>query len=207
MNDYFAQKNKPKTTQVIDEILALAKELGTPIIQEDAIHFMIQLIKIAKAKRVLEIGTAIGYSAIMIASFTPATVLTLERDSQSVALAKEHIKKANLDSRIQVIETDANEYTPTEEEPFDLLFIDAAKASYERFFERFSPFVKPGGIIVADNLLFHGLVEHPEDAHTKGTKSLVRKIDDFNDYLTSKDGFDTYLYAIGDGLSISIKKE
>ncbi|MBN2541036.1 MAG: O-methyltransferase [Bacilli bacterium] len=207
MNDYLNRINPSLKTPVIEDLLVQAEKLNTPIIREDAIRLILQLIQLSKTKKILEIGTAIGYSAIMMATYSDCHVTTIERDEESFKIAKKNIAKANLTSQIDVIHMDANLYTPHEEEMFDLLFIDAAKANYERFFERFEAHVKPGGLIICDNLLFHGLVEHPEETHSKNTKSLVKKIDNFNRFLTSKEGYETTLYEIGDGLSISIKKE
>ena len=204
MNDYLTELNKKFTEPIIEEILIQAKENKTPIVTDEAINMIIQTIIISRAKRVLEIGSAIGYSAILMALKTHADIVSIEKDVSSYNLAKENIKKASLDKRIKLILGDALEVELNDE--FDLIFIDAAKAQYLKFLERFKTNLKTGGIIICDNLLFHGLVENPSEVEQKRLKSLVKKIDSFNRSLIEHKEFDTYIYELGDGLSISIKK-
>jgi len=206
MNDYLDSINPIKSNEVIDVILKQAKELKTPIIQTDALNLMIQLIKMNNINNVLEIGSAIGYSAIMMATFTECNVFTIERNLYSYNHAVENIKQAKLEDKITIIYADALEYEISEDYQFDLLFIDAAKAQYIKFFEKYEKFLKPKGIVICDNLLFHGLVEHKELIESRNMKQLVRKINKFNDYLINNKQYDTYIYKIGDGISISIKK-
>jgi len=206
MSDYVTNVNKVTLTPALQEILLDAKELKIPIISDDAIHFIIQLIQISKTKQILEIGSAIGYSAIMMATYTDAFVTTIERDEDSYNRAIENVKKAGLESRIAVILSDALEYEPQEDYQCDLLFIDAAKAAYITFFERFSPYVREGGMIVTDNVLFHGLVEQPQTIQSKRIKQLVKKISAYNTFIKELDDYGSYLYKIGDGLTLSIKQ-
>lgn len=204
MNNYLASINKVSHNQCIEDVLLQAKDLSVPIISDEGINMLIQLIKIGGVKRVLEIGTAIGYSAIMMALNTDCKVLSIEKNSDSFLIAKENIKKCGLDDRIQILNQDA--LLAEIEGEFDLLFIDAAKAQYLNFLNRFKNNVRKSGIVVCDNLLFHGMVENEEIVSSKKTKSLVSKLRGFNSQLVDHPEFDTYIYAIGDGLSISIKK-
>ncbi|HOO44404.1 MAG TPA: O-methyltransferase [Bacillota bacterium] len=206
MSDYLENLNSELTHPIIEKLLAQAEMLHTPIVQKDAIRLIIQMIKASDAKHVLEIGSAIGYSAIMMAMFTDAHVTTIERDHDSYERAKKNISDASLDSRITLIESDALLYNMAEDYRCDLLFIDAAKGSYEKFFSKYTPFLKSKGIVICDNLLFHGLVENEDLIQTKNQAKLVDKIRRFNQFLVNQDGFDTHVYDIGDGLSISIKK-
>ncbi len=206
MSDYLKQINPKRTNPVIEEILQEATLLKTPIIRFDAINLIIQMINSSHAKQVLEIGSAIGYSAIMIATFTKASVVTIERDEDSYKRAIKNVKKANLESKITVILSDALNYQIKEDFQCDLLFIDASKSSYIKFFEKYEKYVCSSGMIVSDNLLFHGLVEEPELIETKNRRQLVKKIRNFNEYIMDQPNYDSYIYDIGDGLSISIKK-
>lgn len=206
MNEFLETINPQKTNDCIKKILEVAKELNTPIIQNDAINLMIQFIKSSGVKHILEIGSAIGYSAIMMATFTEASVLTIERDTTSYDLAVKHIKQANLQDRIQIVNDDALTYHISEDYQCDLLFIDAAKAQYIKFFEKYEKHLNPKGIVICDNLLFHGFVEHPEQIESRNKRQLVKKIKKFIDYLNNKHDYDTQIYQIGDGISISIKK-
>ncbi|MCK4551741.1 MAG: O-methyltransferase [Tenericutes bacterium] len=207
MSDYLQKINPTRSTPEIEEILEEAKLLNTPIIRIDAINFLIQLIKMSNVKSVLEIGAAIGYSSIMIANFTNAKILTIERNELNYKRASKNICKAKLESRIDLILADANEYELPEDYRCDLLFIDASKSSYIRFFKKYEKYLNPKGIIVSDNLLFHGFVENPETIESRNRKQLVRKINTFNEYLINNPKYDSYIYGIGDGLSISIRKE
>lgn len=204
MNKYLASINKKTQPAIIKKILLQAKELDTPIISDEGINLLIQLIKIGKVKKVLEIGSAIGYSAIMMALNGFVEVTTIEKDESAFIKAMENISEAKLDKKIKIIHGDALKVNV--EGFYDLLFIDAAKAQYLKFLEKFKDNLNSGAIVVCDNLLFHGLVETPNVASGKRVKSLVMKIAKFNEKLISHPDFDTYIYEIGDGMSISIKK-
>lgn len=204
MNKYLSSINKADQPAIIAKILLQAKEFDTPIISDEGINLLIQLIKIGKVKKVLEIGSAIGYSAIMMALHAFAEVTTIEKDDFAFLKAKENIAEAKLENKIQIIHGDALEINV--EGMYDLLFIDAAKSQYYKFLEKFKANLSSGAIVVCDNLLFHGLVENPDEALGKRTKSLVMKIAKFNNELINHPEFSTYIYEIGDGMSISIKK-
>lgn len=206
MNEYLASLNKKKTNEVIEGILKQAKELYTPIMQEDGINFLIQLINIKGVKNVLEIGSAIGYSSIMMATFTNCFVFTIEKKTDTFNLAKENISKAKLEDKITIVNADALEYELAEDYRCDLLFIDAAKAQYTKFLEKYEKHLNPKGIIITDNVLYHGCLENHDLIQSKNKRQLVRKINNFNEYLVENKNYDTYIYEIGDGLSISIKK-
>lgn len=205
MNKYLDELNFFEYPEIIEDVLDQAKTLKTPIISREGLSLIIQIIKISQARKVLEIGSAIGYSAMMIALNTNASVLTIERNSDSYQLAKENISKAKLTEKVNLVLGDALEYDLSETD-FDLIFIDAAKAQYKKFLEKYQTNLKTGGIIICDNLLFHGLVENKNEIESKRILQLVKKIDDFNSYLINNRDFDTYIYEIGDGMSISIKK-
>ena len=204
MNKYLSSINKINDLPIVQEILKQAETYKTPIITEEGINFLIQLIKISKTKKVLEIGSAIGYSAIMMALNTCCEITTIEKNEECYLLAKSNIKNAGLEDRVTLIHNDALEVDL--DAGFDLLFIDAAKAQYLKFLEKFKVNLNKGGIVVCDNLLFHGLVENLDSVESRRIKSLVKKINNFNHDLLSHPEFDTYIYEIGDGMSISIKK-
>ncbi len=206
MLDYLKTLNPQKSNQILEEILSEAKELKTPIVTDEAINFIIQIITVSKIKKVMEIGSAIGYSAIMMATFTNAEITTIEKDLDSYNRAIANIKKANLENRINVIHADAVEYNLEEDSYFDMIFIDAAKSAYIKYFQKYTKYLNEGGIVIADNLLFHGLVSDPELIKTKNQKQIAKKIDAFNNFLIQNKDFDSYIYSIGDGLSVSIKK-
>ena len=204
MNKYLNSLNKLPNSDLVKDVLLEAKELKTPIISDEGLSFLIQVIRIAKAKKVLEIGSAIGYSAIMMALNTDSIITTIERDEISYQRAFNNVKKAGLDGRINLIKGDALEVELND--MFDLIFIDAAKGQYLKFLDRFKNNLISGGVVICDNLLFHGMIENQDEIDSKRLKNLVKKIDDFNHKLIEHDDFESYIYEIGDGLSISIKK-
>lgn len=178
---------------------------NVPIMQKDGIEFLLDYIKNNNIKDILEIGSAIGYSSIKMALLDPKiSITTLEKDSKMYSIAHENIDKFNLNNQIEIVNVDALLYET--DKKFDLIFIDAAKSQYIKFFELYEKNLKQGGAIVTDNLLFHGLVMNEEKIKNRNTKQLVRKIKKYVEYLKSRDDFDTKFYEIGDGISISIKK-
>lgn len=202
--EYLKALNKEFNHPIIELLKEQATQYHVPIITDEGIHFIVQLLNIHQSKKVLEVGTAIGYSSILMALFSRADITTIERNHAWLNMARANIKKADLSHRIKIIEDDAKNVDLNED--FDLIFIDAAKSSYIDFFNKFSKNLKKGGLIITDNLLFRGQVAHPEQIDSKNRRQLVKKINRYNEFLVSQENFDTYIYAIGDGISLSIKK-
>ncbi len=190
------------------EMEEFAEQNGVPIMEPAGIETMLQLLRIQQPEAILEVGTAIGYSALRMAFALPQTkVVTLERDEERFKLAVDYIKRADRQQQIIQISGDALEL---EEEvaghaPFDAIFIDAAKGQYKRFFEMYSRYLKPGGMIITDNVLFKGLV-YNQEADSRRLRSLVKKIDEFNRWLAANQEYDTVILPIGDGIAISKKR-
>ena len=190
----------------IEKIKEYANEYNVPIMMEDGIEFLTNYIKEKNIKNILEIGTAIGYSAIMMASINKdIKVTTIERDETRYQEAIKNIKNFNLEDRINVIFSDAFEVELTEE--FDLIFIDAAKAQSIKFFEKFELNLKQNGSIITDNLNFHGMVQKDEkEIASRNVRGIVRKTKAYIEFLKENKDYETTFYDIGDGISISIKK-
>ncbi|RSD24111.1 O-methyltransferase [Mesobacillus subterraneus] len=193
---------------LLGEMEEYAQQNGVPIMEPAGIETMLQLLRIQQPEMILEVGTAIGYSALRMAFALPeAKVVTLERDEDRFMLAVEYIRRAAKQDQIIQIKGDALklEQEVSRYAPFDTIFIDAAKGQYKRFFEMYSSYLKPGGMIVTDNVLFKGLVYHQE-AESKRVRSLVKKIDEFNRWLSSNPEYDTIILPIGDGVAVSKKR-
>ena len=179
-----------------------AKENNVPIIQKDGLNFLIEYIKQKNVKTILEIGTAIGYSSINMALVSDdIQITTIERNEKMYKQAIENIKDFNLENRINVIYGDALDTVV--QGKYDLIFIDAAKAQYIKFFEKYKQNLQMSGTIITDNLNFHGLALHPEEIHSKNLKALVRKINNYKDFLINNKEFQTVFYEIGDGIAVS----
>ena len=201
---YLQNINKKETNPVLVSLRSYATEFNVPIITEEGIKFINQVIKLKNIKNVLEIGTAIGYSAINMALNNDVDITTIERDDNMFALAKKNILDHNLQNRITQIHKDALEVDEDELGMFDLVFIDAAKAQSIKFFEKYKKNLTKNGVIITDNLLFHELVV--AEIRDRNLKQLVSKIDRFNKFVVEQEDFDTYIYHLGDGMSLSIKK-
>ena len=159
----------------LEEMEKYAKEQNVPIMEKEGIEFLTKYIKDNNIKSILEIGAAIGYSAIKMASISDdIKVTTIERDSFRYNEAVKNIEYNNLNDRINIILGDALEVNI--EGSYDLIFIDAAKAQSIKFFEKYSPLLKDNGTIITDNINFHGLTFSDNPAPTRNLRQLTRKI-------------------------------
>ena len=193
--------------QKILEMEDYAQEKNVPIIEKKSIAFIMKYIKDHNIKNVLEIGSAIGYSAILMASSSiDVFVTTIERDEERYMECLKNVKSVGLDKRINVVFQDALDVNLSEDLKYDLIFIDAAKGQYVRFFEKYKYFLNENGAIITDNLKFHGYVGKSDKIESKNLKSLVEKIENYIDFLKTNEEFDTTFYDIGDGLSVSTWK-
>lgn len=187
------------------ELEEYAKINNIPIMQKDGILYLINYIKENNIKNILEIGSAIGYSSIMMASInSDIRITTIERDKDRYDLAVSNIKKYNLDNQINIIYGDAVDTDITG--MYDLIFIDAAKGKNIFFFEKYKNNLVKRGTIITDNLSFHGLVEDNSLIKTKNQKGIVNKIKDFISFLDNNDEFDTEYIPVGDKIAISKRR-
>lgn len=186
---------------LLEEIEFFAKNNNVPIMQKDGIEFLTNYIKEHQVKRILEIGSAIGYSAIKMALVSDDIYIkTIERDYERYNLAIENIKKFNLENRIEIINSDAFDIEVTEQ--YDLIFIDAAKSQSIKFFEKFKSNLKKDGTIITDNINFHGLTQAKE-IKNRNTRQLVGKIRAYIKFLKENEEFTTIFIDDGDGIAIS----
>ena len=189
------------------EMEKYAAEHNVPIIEKDSIVYIMKYIKANNIKNILEIGSAIGYSSILMAGDSnDIKVTTIERDETRYMECLKNIKKCDMDKRINVVFQDALEVNLSGVS-YDLIFIDAAKGQNINFFEKYKYFLAKNGAIITDNLKFHGYVGHSEEIESKNLKSLVSKIEDYITFLKNNDEFTTEFVNVGDGLGISIRKD
>ena len=203
---YLEILNQKPEHPVLEEIRSLASALKIPIIQKDGLQLIRQFLLASGARKVLELGSAIGYFAIFTALYANVDVTSVEVDPQLLAAAAKFAKKAGVGNKIDFMNADALSLDAGIFRDYDLLFIDAAKSQYQKYFTMYSGSVRTGGIIVSDNLLFRGHVEHPETIISRNRRQLVNKIRQYNTWLKEQPGFLTYFYEIGDGIAISIKE-
>ena len=194
-----------KFNDYVEGMRKYAKENSVPIIQDEGLAFLKAIVKLYKPKKILEVGCAIGYSASMMCLYSNAEIYTIERDPLMYEEACKNIKALGLEDKIHIIFKDAlnieNELDGLE---FDMIFIDAAKGQYTKFFEKFSPLLKDKGIIVTDNMLFHGLLD--QEIQNRNLRQLVNKLKKYHTFLLENEEYDTSIYDLGDGMALSIKK-
>ena len=186
----------------LNKLKDYATENSVPIMFDEGIEFIVNYIKENDVSFILEIGTAIGYSAIKFAQIHPEIrIFTIEYDIERYQKAVENITKLNLDDQITVFLGDALKFNFTEK--FDLIFIDGAKSQYINFFEKYKNNLSENGVFISDNLFFHGMVENPELTQNYSTIKLIRKLKRYIDFLKANTEFETTFYQIGDGVAVS----
>lgn len=190
----------------LKEIEEYAEINNIPIMDKKGINFLCKFIETNEIKTILEIGTAIGYSAIKMALTNKNVhVVSIERDQERYIEAVKNIKKFKLDKRITLVLGDALDLNVDFQEKFDMIFIDAAKSQYIKFFNKFEKNLEDDGVIVSDNMNFHGLVDESE-IKSKNLRQLVTKLKKYITFLEENKKYDTKFYKVGDGVAITAKK-
>ena len=195
--------------EYLREMKQYAIENHVPILQDVSLDLILLVLKLKKPNSILEVGTAIGYSAINFSKYLDGEnshILTVEKSEDMYKEAIKNIKNVGLEEKITVINADATEYLPTldENDKYDVVFIDAAKGQYLVFLENALRVIKKGGIIIADNVYFKGRVlsGYNEHRHRTATNRLRKYLE----LVTEDETLDTTVFNIGDGVAISIKK-
>ena len=187
----------------INIIKQKALEDKVPIIMDDTLEVIAKILRELKPNKILEIGTAVGYSAICFSEYLQENgrIDTIERDSERVKEARENIKKAEVADKINIYEGDAVEILPTLNDEYDVVFIDAAKGKYPFFLNQALRMIKPGGVIFADNILYKGYVMSDYNKHKQRTA--VRNLREYIAEITNNENLETEILEVGDGLAIS----
>ena len=190
----------------IDFIKQKALEEHIPIIMDDTLEVVGKILEEKKPRAILEIGTAVGYSAIQFSKYLQddGFIDTIERDEDRVKEARENIKDLQLENKVHIFEGDALEILPTLTGPYDVAFIDAAKGKYPIFLEHTLRMLANNGIIIADNVLYKGYVMSDYNKHKQRTA--VRGLREFLKNLQENENLNTEILEVGDGLAISRRK-
>ena len=192
---------------MIDEIKKKALKEDVPIIKDGGLIFLLDLIKQKKFKNILELGTAVGYSAINMAKLDKDIHIdTIEKNEDMYNQAIINIKNEGLDNQITVHFCPIEEYQT--DKKYDFIFVDAAKAQYGKYLEMFIDNLKEDGYVLFDNMVFHNMIYHIEDIKNKNTRSLVKKIVKFRENMSNDSRFDIMFYDdIGDGLLLLTRRK
>ena len=191
----------------LEKIKQKALEDHIPIIMDDTLDVIGKYLEKEKPKRILEIGTAVGYSAICFSKFLDkdGVIDTIERDVERIKEAKINIKNMNLEKVINIYEGDAIEILPTLDEKYDVVFIDAAKGKYPFFLKEALRMINKNGIIFADNILYKGYVMSDYNKHKQRTA--VRNLREYIKEISENPNLETEILEVGDGLAISKLKK
>ena len=185
-----------KFNDLISDMERFAKKENVPIMQKESLDYLISFIKQHDIKSVLEVGTAIGYSTILIKEVVN-NITSIERDEERYNIAVKNVELSNLNN-ITLIKADALDITITDK--FDLIFIDAAKGKNKEFLDKFKSNLNENGYIVIDNMDFHGLVGKSMTIEKRRLRSLVKKIENFIKYMEEQTEFKVTKIDKGDGL-------
>ncbi len=187
----------------LEKIKKKALEDKVPIIMYDTLEVVAKILTEIKPNKILEIGTAVGYSAICFSEYLQENgkIDTIERDTERVKEARENIKKAEVEDKINIYEGDAVEILPTLNDEYDVVFIDAAKGKYPFFLNQALRMIRQGGVIIADNVLYKGYVMSDYNKHKQRTA--VRNLREYIAEITNNDKLETKILEVGDGLAIS----
>lgn len=198
----------PESDECLKEIELYAAGNHIPIIEKEVAQLLKVLLKIIKPKNILEIGTAIGYSALVMASSTKeyCKITTIERRKDMVVKAEKNINKTKYKDRIKILSGEAEEILPTLNDSFDFIFLDAAKGQYLEFFNHCMKLISHEGIIVSDNVLFKGMVAS-DKLVIRRKRTIVKRLREYLKYINHLDGYVSCVIPIGDGIALTYKEE
>ena len=195
-------------TEILDQIEKEAIDTYVPIIRKEMQSFLKVLLAMNKPARILEVGTAIGFSAILMAEYNPVDcqIVTIENYEKRIPIARENFVRAGKDGQITLLEGDAAEVLKTLEEPFDFIFMDAAKGQYVHFMPEVLRLLKKDGVLVSDNVLQDGDIIESRYVVTRRNRTIHKRMRDYLYQLTHHEELVTSILPIGDGITLSIKR-
>lgn len=195
-------------TEILDEIEREALHSDVPIIRKEMQTFLKVFLAMKRPARILEVGTAVGFSAILMAEYNPnaCEIITIENYEKRIPIALENFKRAGKESVITLLTGDAKEVLPTIEEPFDFIFMDAAKGQYIHFLPEVLRLLKSGGTLISDNVLQDGDIIQSRFAVTRRNRTIHKRMREYLYTLTHHEELTTAVLPIGDGITVSVKK-
>ena len=196
-------------TSFLDELECYAKETNVPIIRPQMQGLLKLLLAMNKPMQILEVGTAIGFSALLMSEYAPKDchITTIEKYEKRIPLAKENFKKAGKENAITLLEGDAADLLKELEGPYDMIFMDAAKGQYIHFLPDIIRLLPAGGLLISDNVLQDGDVLESRYAVTRRNRTIHTRMRDYLYELTHNEAFVTDILQIGDGVTLSVKRE
>ncbi|MDO5026258.1 MAG: O-methyltransferase [Tissierellia bacterium] len=197
---------KNKVSEELEDLRIYGQDHNIPIIHREVAEFIKSILVLKKPKKILEIGTAIGYSSIFFANYAlDAQITTIEINEEMCKIARENIKKFGFEDRITLLEGDALDLIGSLEDKFDFVFIDAAKGQYIKFFELIEEKLDDKAVIISDNILFRGMVGD-DDLVKRRKITIVKRLRKYLDMLVANENYTSSILQIGDGLALTIKE-
>lgn len=195
-------------TEILDQIEKEAIAAYVPIIRKEMQSFLKLLLAMQKPMRILEVGTAVGFSAILMAQYAPADckIVTIENYEKRIPVAKENFKRAGKGEQITLLEGDAMQILPTLSGEFDMIFMDAAKGQYINFMPDILRLLKSGGVLVSDNVLQDGDIIESHYVVERRNRTIYKRMREYMYELTHNEGLVTAVLPVGDGITVSAKK-
>ena len=195
-------------TAFLNRIEQYAAEFDVPVIRKETQQFIKTLLAIKKPRRILEVGTAIGFSALFMAEYNPvcSEIITIENYEKRIPIARENIKEAGREAQITLIEGDAQTILPSLKETFDLIFMDAAKGQYMNFLPFLLRLLEPGGVLVSDNILHDCDVLESRYAVTRRDRTIHSRMREYLYTITHMEELETICLSVGDGVTVSTKR-
>lgn len=196
-------------TEILEKIENEARAGLVPIIRKETQNLLKLLLAMQRPKRILEVGTAVGFSALLMEEYNPVEcwITTIENYAKRIPVAKENFLRAGRQNVIELIEGDAAEVLKNLQEPYDFIFMDAAKGQYINFLPEVMRLLKSGGVLVSDNVLQDGDIIESRFAVTRRNRTIHKRMRDYLYEITHMEELTTSVLPIGDGVTISVKKE
>ena len=204
----FINSLDPGNTELLDTIEKEALDTFVPIVRKEMQSFLKLILAIKKPMRILEVGTAVGFSAVLMAEYGPkdCEIVTIENYDKRIPIAKANFERAGKEKQITLLEGDAAEVMPTIDEPFDLIFMDAAKGQYINFLPEVMRLLKEDGLLISDNVLQDGDIIESHFVVERRNRTIYKRMREYLYELTHNDELVTSVLPIGDGITVSVKK-
>lgn len=195
-------------TEFLEQLEQQARQDQVPIIRQEMKSFLRVLLSLKQPKRILEVGTAVGYSALLMAEYTSedCRITTIEKYEKRIPVARDNFSMAPKGGKIRLLEGDALEILKTLEGPYDLIFMDAAKGQYIHFLPEAMRLLSPGGLMISDNVLQDGDIIESRFAVERRNRTIYKRMREYLYALKHTEGLVTSIVPIGDGAALSVKE-
>ena len=190
----------------LDELEAYALNTQVPIIRKEMQSFMKTMLVMNKPKQILEVGTAIGFSALLMSEFTDGHITTIENYDKRIPIARDNFKKYHKENRITLLEGDAMEVLKTLAGPYDFIFMDAAKGQYIHYLPEIMRLLAPGGVLISDNVMQDGDIIESKYAVTRRDRTIHKRMREYLYTLKHHEELETSILTLGDGVAVSVRK-